>query len=298
MTTRYFNIANILLLTAGVFLCVKSFYAFVTPDPDYTVAAKPARQPVSTPAASYSKPPPANYSKIVQRNIFNSGTEEIAPPPKAKSVDIEKLKQTDLKLKLWGTVTGQNGRAYAVIEDTKTRRQNLYHTGDTIQNAVVKMILREKVVLNVNNSDEVLAMEENRGRKSAAGGSKKRARAANRSGSDRKLPVSRYPRKIKLRSDQIQNAMENLGQLMEQANLRPHIQDGQPAGVSITGIKPNAIFRKMRLRNGDVITGVNGNSIGSVEDAVRIFEEFSSGSNIQLQIKRRGREQTLDYNIE
>ena len=296
MTTRYFTIANILLLTAGVFLCVKSFYTFVTPHPDYTAAVKPVRQPVSAPAASYSKPPPANYSKIVQRNIFNSGTEEVAP--KVKSVDIEKLKQTDLKLKLWGTVTGQNGRAYAVIEDTKTRKQNLYHAGDTIQNAVVKMILREKVVLNVDNSDEILAMEENRGRKSAARSSKKRVRGAGSSGGDRRLPVSRYPRKIKLRSDQIQNAMENMGQLMEQANLRPHIQDGQPAGVSITGIKPNAIFRKMRLRNGDVITGVNGNSIGSVEDAVRIFEELSSGSNIQLQIKRRGREQTLDYNIE
>jgi general secretion pathway protein C len=52
------------------------------------------------------------------------------------------------------------------------------------------------------------------------------------------------------------------------------------------------------LRNGDIITGVNGNPIGSVEDAVKVFEELSSGSNIQLQIKRRGREQTLDYNIE
>jgi general secretion pathway protein C len=85
---------------------------------------------------------------------------------------------------------------------------------------------------------------------------------------------------------------------MEQATLRPHIEDGQPSGISITGIKPNAIFRRMRLRNGDVITGVNGNSIGSVEDAVRVFEELSTGSNIQLQIKRRGREQTLDYSIE
>ena len=292
MTARYFTIANILLLTAAVFLGVKSFYTFVTPRPDYKVAIKTARKSVSAPPARHSKPPAANYNNIVQRNIFNSGSGEIAP--KVRSVDIEKLKQTDLKLKLWGTVTGQNERAYAVIEDTKTRQQNLYHTGDSIQNAVVKMILREKVVLNVNNSDEILAMEETRGRGVAAGSSTKRASGS----SDRKLPVSRYPRKIKLRSDQIQNAMENLGQLMEQANLRPHIQDGQPAGISITGIKPNAIFRKMRLRNGDVITGVNGNTIGSVEDAVRIFEELSSGSNIQLQIKRRGREQTLDYNIE
>ena len=92
--------------------------------------------------------------------------------------------------------------------------------------------------------------------------------------------------------------MENLGQLMSQAKLRPHIEGGQPAGISITGIKPNALFKKMRLRNGDIITGVNGDAIQSVEDALRVFDQLSSGSNIQLQIKRRGREQTLDYSIE
>jgi general secretion pathway protein C len=54
----------------------------------------------------------------------------------------------------------------------------------------------------------------------------------------------------------------------------------------------------MRLRNGDIITGVNGNSIDSVEDAIKFVEQLSSGSDIQLQIKRRGREQSLDYSIE
>jgi len=295
MTNRYFSIANILLLTVGVFLCVQTFYALVAPRPDYAVSVSPAIRPVSTPAAMHSQPPPGDYKAITKRNIFNSGTEEIAP--KAQKVDIENLKQTDLKLKLWGTVTGQDGRAYAVIEDTKTREQNLYHAGDTIEKAVVKMILREKVVLNVDDRDEILAMEEISGRRGSAGPAPKRDGSSSGTG-DRKLPVSRYPRKIKLKSDQIQSAMENLGQLMEQATLRPHIEEGQPAGISITGIKPNAIFRKMRLRNGDVITGVNGNSIGSVDDATKVFEQLSSGSNIQLQIKRRGREQTLDYSIE
>jgi general secretion pathway protein C len=294
MTARYFSIANILLLTAGVILCVKAFYALVTPRPDFAVPPPAAARPAPESGASFSQPPAADYKAITQRNIFNSGTEEMAP--RALEVDIEKLQQTDLKLKLWGTVTGQNGRAYAVIEDTKTRQQNLYHIGDNIQNAVVKLILREKVVLNVDDRDEILAMEEIRGRRASARSTQQNIRASSATG--RKLPVSSYPRKIKLQSDQIQSAMENLGQLMQQATLRPHIEDGQPAGISITGIKPNAIFRRMRLRNGDVITGVNGNSIGSVEDAARVFEELSSGSDIQLQIKRRGREQTLDYSIE
>ena len=153
------------------------------------------------------------------------------------------------------------------------------------------------MVLKVGDDDEILAMEENTSQGGGVRGGRRDVRSSSRT-SEPRLPVSRAPRKIKLRGDQIENAMENLGELMQQATLRPHIENGQAAGISITGIKPNAIFRKMRLRNGDIITGVNGNSIESVEDAVKVVEQLSSGSDIQLQIKRRGREQSLDYSIE
>jgi general secretion pathway protein C len=298
MIHRYFTIANFLLITVGVYLCVNAFYTLVTARLDYGISAGVTTNPVSSSPVERSHLPLADYAAITKRNIFNSSTQEQkAAPVVEKNLDLEKLKQTDLKLKLWGTVTGQNEGAYAVIEDTKDREQNLYRAGDTIQNAVVKLILREKVVLKVGDNDEILAMEENIGQ----GGRSRAGRRDVRSSSPaagQKLPVSSYPRKIKLRGDQIEKAMENLGQLMEQATLRPHIENGQSAGISITGIKPNAIFRKMRLRNGDIITGVNGNSIDSVDDAVKFVEQLSSGSDIQLQIKRRGREQSLDYSIE
>ncbi len=296
MINRNFIIANFLLITAGAYLCVNTFYTLITSRLVYDVSSPSISSQADPAPVQNTVAPLADYKAITSRNIFNSGNEPVAEPPKTDAVDIDKLKETDLKLKLWGTVTGQDKRAYAVIEDTKARKQNLYRAGDSIQKAVVKLILREKVVLRVGDRDEILAMEENR---SGRGGrsSKRSAGSSNRAGS-RKLPVSKYPRKIRLKGAQIEKAMENLGQLMEQANLRPHIVDGQPAGISITGIKPNAIFRKMRLRNGDVITGLNGGSIDSVEDAVKVVEQLSSGSNIQLQIKRRGREQTLDYSIE
>jgi len=297
MINRYFTITNFLLVTVGIYLCVNAFYTFVTARLDYDISAGAiASRDVPSPAV-LSHPPLADYAAITKRNIFNSSTQEQdATPVVDKKLDLEKLKQTDLKLKLWGTVTGQNEDAYAVIEDTKAREQNLYRAGDTIQTAVVKLILREKVVLKVGEDDEILAMEENIGRSAGRAGQRD-ARPSSRTSAP-KLPVSRSARKIKLRGDQIEKAMENLGQLMEQATLRPNIEDGQAAGISITGIKPNAIFRKMRLRNGDIITGVNGNSIESVEDAVKVVEQLSSGSEIQLQIKRRGREQSLDYSIE
>jgi general secretion pathway protein C len=103
---------------------------------------------------------------------------------------------------------------------------------------------------------------------------------------------------VAVASEQVKNALEDVGDLLSQATFRPHIEDGQPAGISITGIKPNAIFRKLRLRNGDVITGVNNQPITTVDDAMKVFGTLSPDGPIQVQIKRRGREETLEYKID
>ncbi len=292
MVNRYFNIANIFLVTIGVYLLVNGFYTIATSRLDHN-GAMPSQTVSKGTASPVSEPtrPLSQYNAILERNLFNIAQQQEAVAPQPQKIDLENLKQTDLKLKLWGTVTRQDGLAYAVIEDTKTREQNLYRTGDSIEDATVKMILREKVVLTVNEQDEILTMEEVVPSRQSLRGGRTEIRAPN-------LPVSGYPRKITLNRERMESALENLGELMDQATIRPHIEDGKPAGISITGIKPNALFRRMRLRNGDIITGVNGRSIESVEDAIAIFEDFNSASDIKIDIKRRGQNQTLDYSIE
>ena len=293
MVNRYFNIANILLITAGVYLLVNGFYSIITAKFDNGTTSTPSTSSNQLPPpVEKPKAPLSQYRPIVNRDIFNTAKQEEEVKPEPKKVNLDTLKETDLKLKLWGTVSRQNGAAYAVIEDTKTREQNLYRAGDSIQNATVKLILREKVVLTVNNSDEILTMEE------IASSRQSRRPPGRKNLPKKKLPVSSYSRKITLNRANIENALENIGDLMNQATIRPHIEDGRPAGIAITGIRPNAIFRKMRLRNGDVITGVNGRSIESVEDAITVFEDLTSSSEIKVDIKRRGRRQTLDYKIE
>jgi general secretion pathway protein C len=295
MVNRYFTIANIILIGAAVYLLVNGFYTIATSGLD-NKGTKPSQTTSKRTASPETKSsqPISHYSAIVERNLFNtSAQEQAATAHQQQKIDLEKLKQTDLKLKLWGTVTRKDGLAYAVIEDTKTREQNLYRTGDSVENATVKMILREKVVLTVNEQDEILTMEE-----VVASRRSTRTGRPTSGTSARKLPVSGYPRKITLNRERIESALENLGELMDQATIRPHIEDGAAAGISITGIKPNALFRRMRLRNGDIITGVNGRPIESVEDAIAIFEDFNSASEIKIDIKRRGRNQTLDYRIE
>jgi general secretion pathway protein C len=287
---KYFAMINVLLITLGVYFGVKTFYTISTAGmhPEAVTKTPTGRAAFD---GDTEQPPLSSYSAIARRNLFNT---QAGVEISTKAINVDELKETDLKLKLWGTVTGRGRQAYAVIEDTKTRKQNLYRAGDTIQNATVKLILRQKVVLNVDDRDEVLGMEEI-GATSERGESRAVARSDS---SPPKLPVSSYPRQLTLQSDQIESALENLDQLMDQAQIRPHIEEGRPSGISITGIKPNTVFRKMRLRNGDIITGVNGTPIETVEDAMKIFSDVKSASELQVEIKRRGQKRVLNYKVE
>jgi general secretion pathway protein C len=287
MVNRYLNIANLLLLTIGVYFGVSIFYAILTARLD-SAPPPPSATGQELPVAADSPASLADYQVIVERNLFNSGRQPLSGPGKGASpeLDVDKLKQTDMKLKLWGTFIGPDGRSlYAVIEDQKTREQMPYRPGDMIQNASVKMVLRQKVVLTVGGRDEVLGMEEPGISKSGAPG-------------PGRPPAAEPVQKITVSPEQVEQAMENLGDLLNQATFRPHLEDGKPAGISITGIKPNAIFRKLRLRNGDIITGVNGQSIASVEDAMRVFGTLSTEGPLQVKVKRRGQEETLEYKVE
>jgi general secretion pathway protein C len=285
---RIFTAANLLLLAAASYFGVSLFYSVL-------VARLDAGLPPAAAGAQRSAPDvdapgsAADYQVIVERNLFNSGRQAVA---KADPVlDVDKLKPTDAKIRLIGTTAERDGHLYAVIEDAKTREHVMYRPGDPIQNvqnAVIKMILRTKVVLTVNGRDEVLLQEDL--------GASPRPQSSSPARADVR-PVE-PAQQVVLKEDQVQSAMENIGDLLNQATFRPHIEDGRPAGISITGIKPNAIFRKLRLRNGDIITGVNGTTIASMEDAVRVMSSLSPENPVQVKVKRRGQEETLEYRTE
>ncbi len=287
-------IVHLLLAAVGIYFGVAIFYAVVTAGLDVGPAP-----PASGPQEVTSGPAPvgslADVQSIVDRNLFNSGKQALGDAAKSDpaALDVDKLKQTALKLKLWGTVTGPDGQAFAVIEDQKSREQQLLRPGDPVQNALVKLVLRHRVVLTVNGRDEVLAMEEPGVTRASGPG----AAVAEAAPTPRMGPAE-PAQEVEIPSEQIAQAIENIGDLLNQATFRPHIEDGRPAGISITAIKPNAIFRRLRLRNGDVITGVNGQTVASVEDAMSVFGGLSLDGPIQVNIKRRGREETLEYKID
>ena len=276
----------------GSYFSVNAFYKVATAPFDYAHPSSVATKQVVSPK-DVTRHPLSYYKAVIERNLFNTKIKTGQQP----KLNIETLKPTDLKLKLFGTVTGDKNKAYAVIEETEKRRQNLYRIGDTIQNASIKMILREKVVLRVNGKDEILEIEE------VSSGSRDSGRPssiANRR-SQKRRPFKRSStadsQNITLDRSKIESAVKNVSDLMKNVRIQPHFTDGQPDGFRLTGVRPNSFFSNMGLKSGDVITGVDGKKIESVDDAFKLYQGLQSSSNIQLQLKRKGQQKNINYTI-
>jgi len=277
---RYLTILNILFITGIVFFMMKVFYKIATANIDTSYSSKTTARHL-VPNKNTTQHELSDYQAIIERNLFKTKTETGSGPDK---LDIETLKPTDLKLNLLGTITGDEKEAYAVIEDTAEKKQDLYRIGDTIQNATVKMILREKVVLNVNGKDEILGI----GKVSGSQEIRKPSTELGETSSQN----------ITVKRSQIDTAIKDVNTLMKQIRIRPNFKNGKPDGFRLTGIRPNSIFYTMGLKSGDVIMGVDGKDIESVDDALKFYQNLQSSSKVQLQIKRRGRLKTIDYRIE
>jgi general secretion pathway protein C len=290
---RYYHIIfNVIAITIIVYIGVDIFHRIIRMK-FVQVDIKPAQKIAEPVQAQTVQLTLKEYQPIIDRNIFSKVNVEAAKGGQADAV-----KFTSLKLTLIGTIAGDSKTSAAFIEDSGTRTQGLYKVGDNIQGAIVKSIARNKVVLKIGAKDEVLTMGEG----AATGGGTSTSPQA-RGQTTPSLITQALPaeaaaeRNISMNRTEINESLKDLNGLLAQASIQPHSTDGQADGLAITGIKAGSIFRKMGLRNGDVVKSVNNEAIKSPEDLINMYNELKSSPDISLQIQRRGEERTLNYNF-
>ena len=273
------SMINFLCITLVIYFGVKVFYQTLSAAFETTQVQQPLDVNIS-PFGTVSIRPFTFYSPIIASNLF--GIQKDMDPTLSQG-PISDLKPTQLNLRLWGTAIGGKDDAYAVIENIQKNEQKLYRPGDIIQNATVKLILKDKVVLRVDDKNEVLNMQ-----KMISATQPSVLRTPTRNNSNQSILLSR---------NQIDDAVQNINELMRQIKIRPHFLDGKPDGLAVAGIQPNSIFRKMGLQNGDIITGVNGKKIESVDDALTLYQNIKVNDTVTVQLKRRGNKEVISYQI-
>ena len=150
-----FSIISLPLITTAAYLGFHIYSKKTAGRPEYV--HRTGAQPLKTSTlAEESQSSISDSRTAVEGYLFNTASGVVTTPEK---INIPTLKKTKLKLKLWGTITGNSVSAHAIIEETTQREQKLFRVGETVLNATLSMILREKVVLNVDGKYELLEME-------------------------------------------------------------------------------------------------------------------------------------------
>ncbi|MDM8538149.1 PDZ domain-containing protein [Desulfobacterales bacterium HSG17] len=227
---------------------------------------------------------------IVKRNLFRVDIEKeniSLVEQKSKDTDIEKLEPTQLKLVLWGTVTGQKS-VYAVIEDKENRKQALYQPGDLIQGAKLKKILSNQVILSHQGKDQLLEIQTDL---ASSGSSKKNSQFQGVKEATKVNPVPVN----KITGHDVPDNLADFSTMMRQIKFRPHFSQGEADGLMVYGIRPNSVFMKIGLKNGDVIKTINDEPIISGEDILSQFYNTQSEENLRFTLLRRGNIKELSY---
>jgi general secretion pathway protein C len=300
MLKRYLWIKNI------VFLCLFSFLAaqignniLLTQIPDSSSPGAfilPQSQKLRKPSVPKTLP---FYQVISDRNVFNSDySGEPAGDGSGNPTDSAgPLKKAELNVLLIGTVVGSPETSFAIIEDQKTKKQELFQLDDIIQDvARVMKISRCKVVVLRDNTEEILECpEEDTG--ALAKGPRAPAAISSPSGdpSDSVKKVSEN--EFLIDESEVENSLNNINQLMTQIRVVPNFQDGQTNGFKVFAIKPQSIFSKIGLQNGDVIQRINDQEITTPDKAFQAFNVLRNEKSLSVEILRRGSKKSLSYEI-
>jgi hypothetical protein len=96
----------------------------------------------------------------------------------------------------------------------------------------------------------------------------------------------------------LSDLMANPSNLARQARIIPAQKDGEVVGFKFYGIRRGSLLGRLGFQNGDTLTAVNGKAVDGVDQALEAYTDFRTAETLKVDLIRRGKELTLQIDIE
>jgi general secretion pathway protein C len=237
-------------------------------------------------AAAPTREPADTYRIIAERNLFGTTTKAVTDK---QAIPVQPQQDVGLMIDLKGTVAGEAKYGFAVVEERATRKQRLVKAGDLIAGAKVVRVNRNAIDLIVNNQPRTLKMMETKEGPILPPAPPPVAQA----------PTQATPGGAKVVSrSELDEALTDMGSMLRQAQIRPFFTAGAPDGFLINQIRPGSLYTKMGILDGDIIQEVNSRKIQTADDMMGLLNTIKSGAGMTLTIRRRGVQETLNFQFQ
>ena len=221
-----------------------------------------------------------NYQLIVENKLFGelggSRATTAQPTPAVK-------KTTPLNLELIGTFIATGQTPYAIIEDKRKRLQDVFNIRDSVfDEATLVAIYNDRVEVRRDGEIEVLRLDS----------------TPDSSAVETKDGVAVIgENQFIVEEAELDKALENLPLLLTQARAVPYFKEGKAIGLRMFAIRNASIFEKIGLRNGDILKSINGNSLGDLSQAMKLFERLKEERSLSVMLERNNEEKEFTYQI-
>jgi general secretion pathway protein C len=234
------------------------------------------------------------------------------PPPPAVVVEPEVVVdlnappvKSGLRVKLLGTlVSSDPSWSFASVQDVTTNKAQTFMVGDRIQGAEVTDIERERVIILNNNRREYIDNQPGAGEAPALSTTAtvtpppvvaaNTAPTANGLGAGiKQVSDNEY----EVQRTEIDRTLSNLNDVAMQARIVPAFKDGVAQGFKLFSIRPDSIYSKIGVQNGDVIRRINGFDLNSPEKALEVYSKLKEANRIDIELERNGSVVRKTYNV-
>ena len=246
-----------------------------------------------------------NPLEIVKRNIFCSGCAPIDATTASASDEAkhrDEPQKTTLSLELVSTMLcpGDDTWSVAIIRDMSTKEKDpvMYARHSVLTSgAEVVSVEPHRVYLRNNGQLEYVEMEELPAPHAATSAITPSPSTIDPVLGDLNKSVACSGSACTIERALVDKLLANTMSLATAARFLPSVKDGRPNGFKLYAIRPNSIFDKIGLQNGDTIKAINGNEMTTPDAALGLYSKLRSASHLSAQVDRRGATVTLDYTI-
>jgi type II secretion system protein C len=86
----------------------------------------------------------------------------------------------------------------------------------------------------------------------------------------------------------VEKLLSNPAQLTRQARIVPAVRDGETKGYKFYGIRPGSLPKLLGMKNGDLLTSVNGHQLESLDQAMDLYTKLRRASHLSISLERQG----------
>jgi general secretion pathway protein C len=256
----------------------------------HPTVSEPARQePVSASTATVT---PLSAEELARYTGLSLRDASQQPSTAVLTVTVP----TQLGLKLLGTLTSAStDMSLASVYEAASQRTRTVAVGSALQGAEVLAIERTRLVLLNNGQVEILDLTSS---PVAAGlPPASPAPAAPTTGFGSSLRQT-GPDAYSIARQDVENTLANLNQIATQARVVPSFTDGKARGFKLFAMRPDSIYSRLGLRNGDILQRINGSTLDDPMRAMEAYHSMKGASRIELEIERDGQPLRKTYTVE